>query len=124
MLLPPLVRCCLPGLFCAQHREEAGKARSASARNSSSGSSTSSSSSSSGERPWRGPPANFPSPCLLGSPFTSLAVTHNYLSHLHAEPREHPFSYIAWLDVLGPGSSMQVGRYLDVLCTHAIMQMC
>jgi hypothetical protein len=86
----------------AQHKEEAGKARSAIARNTSS-------SSSSGERPWRGPPANFPSLCLLGSPFTSLAVTHNFLSHLHAEPREHPFSYIAWLDVVGPGSRMQVG---------------
>jgi hypothetical protein len=53
-------------------------------------------------------PPNFPSPCLLGSPFTTLAVTHNYHSLLHAEPREHPFSYIVWLDVLGPGSEMQV----------------
>jgi hypothetical protein len=89
-------------LFCAQHKEEAGKARSA---NTPSGTISSSSSS----RP-RGPPANFPSPCLLGSPFTTLAVTHNYRSLLHAEPHEHPFSYITWLNVLGPGSEMQVGR--------------
>jgi hypothetical protein len=53
-------------------------------------------------------PPSYPSPCLLGSPFTTLAVTHNYHSLLHAEPREHPFSYIVWLDVLGAGSQMQV----------------
>jgi hypothetical protein len=56
-------------------------------------------------------PPNYPSPCLLGSPFTTLAVTHNYHSLLHAEPREHPFSYIMWLDVLGPGSEMQVCKF-------------
>ncbi|KAF6256580.1 hypothetical protein COO60DRAFT_1702275 [Scenedesmus sp. NREL 46B-D3] len=56
-------------------------------------------------------PPNYPSPCLLGSPFTTLAVTHNYHSLLHAEPREHPFSYIVWLDVLGAGSEMQVGYF-------------
>ncbi|WIA37394.1 hypothetical protein OEZ86_014319 [Tetradesmus obliquus] len=56
-------------------------------------------------------PPNFPSPCLLGSPFTTLAVTHNYHSLLHAEPREHPFSYICWLDVLGPGSELQVAHF-------------
>ncbi|KAF6249053.1 hypothetical protein COO60DRAFT_1688492 [Scenedesmus sp. NREL 46B-D3] len=56
-------------------------------------------------------PPNYPSPCLLGSPFTTLAVTHNYHSLLHAEPREHPFSYIMWLDVLGPGSEIQVGYF-------------
>jgi hypothetical protein len=55
-------------------------------------------------------PPNYPSPCLLGSPFTTLAVTHNYHSMLHAEPLEHPFSYIMWLDVLAPGSEMQVRR--------------
>ncbi|WIA37448.1 hypothetical protein OEZ86_014370 [Tetradesmus obliquus] len=104
----------LPGLFCAQHREAAGKARSsstASTSSSSDGSSSSSSSSIDRERPWKGPPANFPSPTLLGSPFTTLAVTHNYKSFLHAEPWEHPFSYICWLDVLGPGSELQVGYF-------------
>jgi hypothetical protein len=58
--------------------------------------------------PKNNSPPNYPSPCLLGSPFTTLAVTHNYHSLLHAEPREHPFSYIVWLDVLGAGSEMQV----------------
>jgi hypothetical protein len=60
-------------------------------------------------------PPTYPSPCLLGSPFTTLAVTHNYHSLLHAEPREHPFSYILWLDVLGAGSEMQV-RVAGTLC--------
>jgi hypothetical protein len=54
------------------------------------------------------PPASIPSPCMLGSPFTTLAVTHNYRSLLHAEPFEHPFNYIVWLDVLGSGSKMEV----------------
>jgi hypothetical protein len=62
-------------------------------------------------------PPTYPSPCLLGSPFTTLAVTHNYHSLLHAEPREHPFSYIAWLDVLGPGSEMQVGWHACTIAT-------
>jgi hypothetical protein len=52
---------------------------------------------------------NFPACTLLGGPFTSLAVTQNYRSNLHAEPKEHPFSYIAWLDVLSKGSTMEVG---------------
>lgn len=58
----------------------------------------------------RGPPANYPAPTLFGSPFTTLAVTQNYLSHLHCEPEEHPFSYIVWLDVLSSGSSMEVSK--------------
>jgi hypothetical protein len=69
-------------------------------------------------RPKNNSPPNYPSPCLLGSPFTTLAVTHNYHSLLHAEPREHPFSYIVWLDVLGPGSEMQVGRLVALARTH------
>lgn len=59
----------------------------------------------------KGPPANYPIPSLYGSPFTTLAVTQNYESQLHAEPAEHPFSYIAWLDVLSSGSQMQVGCF-------------
>jgi hypothetical protein len=62
-------------------------------------------------------PPTYPSPCLLGNPFTTLAVTHNYHSLLHAEPREHPFSYIAWLDVLGPGSEIQVGWHACTIAT-------
>lgn len=58
----------------------------------------------------RGPPANFPLPSLYGSPFTTLAVTQNYYSLLHVEPGEHPFSYITWLDVLAPGSTLEVGK--------------
>jgi hypothetical protein len=61
-----------------------------------------------------GPPANYPVSSLFGSPFTTLAVTQNYLSHLHCEPEEHPFSFITWLDVLGAGSSMKVSAH-----THA-----
>jgi hypothetical protein len=54
------------------------------------------------------PPASIPSPCMLGSPFTTLAVTHNYHSLLHAEPFEHPFNFIVWLDVVGSRSKMEV----------------
>jgi hypothetical protein len=57
----------------------------------------------------RGPTANFPIPSLYGSPFTTLAVTQNYLSLLHVEPNEHPYSYITWLDVLAPDSTLEVG---------------
>jgi hypothetical protein len=45
-------------------------------------------------------------------------VTHNYHSLLHAEPREHPFSYITWLDVLGPRSEMEVGVMHCRLSVH------
>jgi hypothetical protein len=56
----------------------------------------------------KGRPANYPAPMLLGSPFTTLAVTQNYLSHLHCEPEEHPYSFIVWADVLSSGSNMEV----------------
>lgn len=66
-----------------------------------------------------GPAANFPIPSLYGSPFTTLAVTQTYFSLLHVEPNEHPFSYITWLDVLAPGSTLEVmgvrGCWGDVL---------
>lgn len=52
--------------------------------------------------------SNYPSPCLWGSPFTSLGITQNYHSKLHCEPGEHPFSFITWQDLLCPGSSMEV----------------
>jgi hypothetical protein len=44
----------------------------------------------------------------MGSPFTTLAVTQNYHSHLHCEPEEHPFSFITWLDVLSAGTKIEV----------------
>lgn len=66
-------------------------------------------------RQGKGPPANYPAPSLYGSPFTTLAVTQNYLSYLHCEPCEHPFSYITWLDVLSSGSSMEVRRGIMLL---------
>lgn len=53
-------------------------------------------------------PVNYPSPCLWGSPFTCLGITQNYLSELHCEPGEHPFSFITWQDLLCPGSTLQV----------------
>lgn len=59
-------------------------------------------------RPGTGPPANYPIPSLFGSPFTTLAVTQNYHSLLHAEPGEHPFSFITWLDVLSSSTQMEV----------------
>lgn len=66
---------------------------------------------------------NFPACTLLGGPFTSLAVTQNYRSNLHAEPKEHPFSYIAWLDVLSAGSTMEVGGTAGaaVLCIGGLV---
>lgn len=60
---------------------------------------------SAGSHRMRAPAVNLPAPTLLGSPFTSVAVTSNYVSHLHCEPMEHPFSYICWLDVLGAGTA-------------------
>eukprot|EP00775_Hariotina_reticulata_P012786 gene12786-12914_t len=44
--------------------------------------------------------------------FTTLAVTQNYLSRLHAEPQEHPFNFIVWADLLLQGESvMKVGHF-------------
>jgi hypothetical protein len=85
------------GLVCKEHR--------AAAREVTEGTSQPRGFTSVGGKGW---PANYPAPTLLGSPFTTLALTQNYLSHLHCEPEEHPYSFIVWADVLSSGSSMEV----------------
>jgi hypothetical protein len=62
----------------------------------------------------------YPTPSLMGSPFTTLAVTQNYQSHLHCEPEEHPFSFITWLDVLSAGTTMEVGGKACGLCVRIV----